>query len=95
MTQIIDEINLSYGITHGDVAARNFLIDPQTKRLLLFDFYNGMQIGDPDQNPILFGPLGVDGAISTIDEPIIFDSSFRDGQAYWQHQLSPIEKMAE
>jgi hypothetical protein len=95
MTEIIDDINLKYGIMHRDIAARNFLIDPQTKRLLLFDFNNGMQIGDTSKNPEFLGPPDVDGVIFTIYELLTFDTSFRDGKAYWLHEVSPIEEMAE
>jgi hypothetical protein len=95
MTEIIDDLNLKYGIMHRDIAARNFLIDPQTKRLLLFDFNNGMQIGDPSQNPKFVGPPDVDGVIFTIYELLTHDKSFREGQVYWQHDVTPIEEMAK
>ena len=83
MTEIIDEINLRYGIMHRDIAARNFLLDSQTKRLLLFDFNNGMQIGDPTKIPKFFGPPDMDGVIFTIYELLTFDKSFRNGQVHW------------
>lgn len=78
MTEFVDNINLKHGIMHRDVAARNILIDPQTHRLLLFDFNNAMQIGDTSRNPEFFGPLDMDGIIFTIYELLTFDKSFRE-----------------
>lgn len=95
MTEIIDDINLKYGIMHRDIAARNFLIDPRTKRLLLFDFNNAMRIGDATQNPKFLGPPDVDGIVFTIYELLTFDKSCRACKPCWLHEVSPIEEMAE
>jgi hypothetical protein len=95
MTEIIDDINLKYGIMHRDIAARKFRINPQTQKLLLFDFNNGIQIGDRSQTSGLDGPADVDGVIFTIYELLTFNKSFREGKAYWRHEVSPIEDMAE
>jgi serine/threonine protein kinase len=38
LTQLIDFLNLDLGIMHQDVAPRNLLIDPETHKILLFDF---------------------------------------------------------
>lgn len=95
MTELIDNINLKYGIMHRDIAARNFLIDPQTQRLLLFDFNNCMQIGDLSKNSDYYGPPDVDGVIFTVYELLTFDKSFRNCKAYWEHEVSLIEEMVE
>ena len=95
MTQIIDDVNLKYGIMHRDIAARNFLIDPRTKRLLLFDFNNSIQIGNSSRIRKFDGPPDVDGVIFTIYELLTFDKSFREAQVYWEHDVSPIEQMTE
>jgi hypothetical protein len=97
MIELVDDINLKYGIMHRDIAARNFLIDPQTQRLLLFDFNNCMQIGNVTSHPRIasWGPPDVDGVIFTIYELLTFDKSFRNGKPFWLHQVGPIEEMAE
>lgn len=96
ITQIVDDINLKYGIMHRDIAARNFLIDPQMKRLLLFDCNNGIQIGNnPVKNPHFDGPPDVDGVIFTIYELLTFDKSFRDSKVFYRHEVSPIEQMKD
>lgn len=38
LTQLVDFLNLDLGIMHQDIAARNLLIDPDTQKILLFDF---------------------------------------------------------
>ncbi|KAF4449672.1 hypothetical protein F53441_7072 [Fusarium austroafricanum] len=38
LTNVVDFLNLDLGIMHQGVAPRNLLIDPDTQRLLLFDF---------------------------------------------------------
>jgi Protein tyrosine and serine/threonine kinase len=95
MMEIVDDINLKYGIMHRDIAARNFLIDPQTQRLLLFDFNNCMKIGDVTVNQNFWGPPDVDGVIFTIYELLTFDKSFRDNMPFWRHEASPIEEKVE
>jgi Protein tyrosine and serine/threonine kinase len=95
MMELVDDINLKYGIMHRDIAARNFLIDPQTQRLLLFDFNNCMQIGDVTVNQDSWGPPDVDGVIFTIYELLTSDKSFRNGMAFWRHEVGPIEEMVE
>ncbi|CAI7578209.1 unnamed protein product [Penicillium discolor] len=38
LTQVVDFLNLELGIMHQDIAPRNLLVDPETDKLLLFDF---------------------------------------------------------
>ncbi|OQE42444.1 hypothetical protein PENCOP_c004G03438 [Penicillium coprophilum] len=38
LTQVVDFLNLEYGIMHQDLAPRNLLIEPCTHKVLLFDF---------------------------------------------------------
>jgi len=35
---VIDDLNLKYGIVHGDVRLRNLMVDPATDNLVLIDF---------------------------------------------------------
>ncbi|KAJ5754186.1 uncharacterized protein N7511_008339 [Penicillium nucicola] len=38
LTQLVDFLNLELGIMHQDIAPRNLLIDPETDKIILFDF---------------------------------------------------------
>ena len=38
LIQLVDFLNLELGIMHQDIAPRNLLIDPDTHKILLFDF---------------------------------------------------------
>ena len=38
LIQTVDDLNLKFGVSHQDIAARNMLIDPATDNLVLFDF---------------------------------------------------------
>jgi Protein tyrosine and serine/threonine kinase len=95
LTQIVDDINLKYGIMHRDIAARNILVDPDSKQLLLFDFNNAMQIGSSPKNSQFDGYPDVDGVIFTIYELLTIDMSFRERKVFWEHDVSPIENMEQ
>lgn len=47
LTQLVDDLNLRYGVVHHDIAARHLAIDPETDDLLLFDFSISHRIGGP------------------------------------------------
>jgi len=38
LTQVVDYLNLELGIIHQDIAPRNLLVDPETEKIILFDF---------------------------------------------------------
>ncbi|APA08479.1 hypothetical protein SS1G_02174 [Sclerotinia sclerotiorum 1980 UF-70] len=38
LTQVVDFLNLNLGVMHQDIEPRHLLIDPDTQKLLLFDF---------------------------------------------------------
>ncbi|KAI7775367.1 hypothetical protein LA080_007012 [Diaporthe eres] len=80
LLDVIDDLNLKYGIEHQDVAPRN-LVDEGADNLLLFDFnYSGPVGGEPRPN----GGLryeedrnDVKGVIFTLYEIITQDAHFR------------------
>ncbi|AEO66351.1 uncharacterized protein THITE_152152 [Thermothielavioides terrestris NRRL 8126] len=45
LMQVVDDLNLKYGIIHQDIAARNLLIDPRNDSIVLFDFNNAYRLG--------------------------------------------------
>jgi serine/threonine protein kinase len=45
LMQLVDDLNLRYGIAHQDIVPRNLLVDEATDNVLLFDFNWSAQIG--------------------------------------------------
>ncbi|KAG8406396.1 hypothetical protein J3458_021229 [Metarhizium acridum] len=45
LINVIDELNLNFGIAHQDIAPRNLLIHEATDALMLFDFNFSARIG--------------------------------------------------
>lgn len=84
LLNVIDDLNLKYGVEHQDVAPRNLLVDEDADNLLLFDFnYSGPVGGEPRPN----GGLryeevrnDVKGVIFTLYEIITQDVHFRRAQ---------------
>lgn len=84
LLNVVDDLNLKYGIEHQDVAPRNLLVDGDADNLLLFDFnYSGPVGAKPRPN----GGLryeevrnDVKGVIFTLYEIITQDAHFRRKQ---------------
>ncbi|KAK4200782.1 hypothetical protein QBC40DRAFT_339588 [Triangularia verruculosa] len=83
LINVVDELNLQYGIAHQDIAPRNLVVDESTDSIMLFDFNYAARINYP--------PLGngkgehydeerndVKGLIFTTYEIITQDQSFRN-----------------
>jgi serine/threonine protein kinase len=45
LMQVVDDLNLRYGIAHQDIVPRNLLVDEATDNIMLFDFNTAAQIG--------------------------------------------------
>lgn len=45
LTDVVDELNLSLGIAHQDIAPRNMVVNEETDCLMLFDFNFSVRIG--------------------------------------------------
>ncbi|KAF5026385.1 hypothetical protein F66182_1513 [Fusarium sp. NRRL 66182] len=82
LIEVVDELNLQYGIMHQDIAPRNLVINEATDSIMLFDFNYAARINH-------YGTLGegehyiqhrndVKGVIFTVYEVITQDSSLRD-----------------
>lgn len=78
----VDDLNLTYGIQHQDIAPRNLLVDEETDKLLLFDFNFAARIGYPyqeeDHEQYSVHRDDVKGVIFTIYEIITRDMHFRE-----------------
>lgn len=48
LIEVVDDLNLKFGIVHQDIAARNILINPETDTLQLFDFSHSGRLGWKD-----------------------------------------------
>lgn len=53
LMQVVDDLNLRYGIAHQDIVPRNLLVDEATDNIMLFDFNTAAQIGH-DRGPPFF-----------------------------------------
>ncbi|KAF5230158.1 hypothetical protein FAUST_9951 [Fusarium austroamericanum] len=47
LIEVVDELNLVYGISHQDIAPRNLLVDEATDSIMLFDFNFAARINNP------------------------------------------------
>ncbi|KAI1127942.1 kinase-like domain-containing protein [Nemania abortiva] len=72
LTRLVDFLNLDLGIMHQDIAPRNLLIDPQTQKLLLFDF----DFVAHGEKGLLDGRDDVIGVALTLYELITGDKQF-------------------
>ncbi|EEU39923.1 uncharacterized protein NECHADRAFT_39507 [Fusarium vanettenii 77-13-4] len=83
LIQVVDDLNLRYGISHQDIAPRNLVVDEPSDSIMLLDFNFAARINRPatedgegewhDENR-----NDVKGVIFTIYEIITRDNSFRD-----------------
>lgn len=51
LIQVVDDLNLRYGISHQDVAPRNLVVDEATDSIMLFDFNFAARINHPLTKP--------------------------------------------
>ncbi|CRL18232.1 Tyrosine-protein kinase, active site [Penicillium camemberti] len=90
LTQLVDFLNLDYGIMHQDIAPRNLLIDPSTHEILLFDFdraasgEKNLQDGRDDVSSVVF----------TLYELITNDMSF-SGIPHWERNIDMVQSISE
>lgn len=74
LTQVVDFLNLELGIMHQDIAPRNLLIDPDTQKILLFDF----DWAAHGKNSLLDGRDDVSGVVFTLYELITNGYTFHE-----------------
>lgn len=90
LIQVVDFLNLELGIMHQDIAPRNLLIDPDTHKLLLFDFdrascgKKGLGKGRDD----------VTGVVFTLYELITNDTHFTE-IPHWDRNMDLVQSMSE
>lgn len=81
LLEVVDDLNLKFGIVHQDIAPRNLLIDSSSDRLLLFDFSCSGKLGQkgtPEDSWLMSNPgtfkFDLDGVIATVYEIITRDT---------------------
>ncbi|KAI1829103.1 hypothetical protein N7451_012674 [Penicillium sp. IBT 35674x] len=90
LTQLVDFLNLELGIMHQDIAPRNLLIDPDTNKILLFDF-DWAACG---KKRLLEGRDDVTAVVFTIYELITNDTQFTS-IPHWNRTMDMVQSISE
>lgn len=90
LIQLVDFLNLELGIMHQDIAPQNLLIDPNTSKILLFDF-NWVAQG---KKHLLDGRDDVAGVIFTLYELITNDTHFTS-IPHWDRSIDMVQNIPE
>ncbi|CDM27359.1 Protein kinase-like domain [Penicillium roqueforti FM164] len=85
LTQLVDFLNLEYGIMHQDIAPRNLLVDLYTHKILLFDF-DWAACGEKNLQD---GRDDVSSVVLTLYELITNDTSFSD-ILHWERNMDIV-----
>lgn len=78
LTRLVDFLNPELGIMHQDIAPRNLLIDPDTNKILLFDFNWAVS----RKELLLDSRDDGTGVVFTLYEIITNDTHFKIGRAH-------------
>ncbi|KAH6706413.1 kinase-like domain-containing protein [Leptodontidium sp. MPI-SDFR-AT-0119] len=90
LTQLVDFLNLDLGIMHQDIAARNLLIDPDTQKILLFDF----NWATYRKRNLLDGRNDVTSVVFTLYELITGDTHFTS-IPHWDRNRDMVQNISE
>lgn len=90
LTQLVDFLNLELGIMHQDIAPRNLLIDPDTNKILLFDFDRAAC----GKKRLLDGRDDVTGVVFTLYELITNDTHFTS-IPHWDRNMDMVQSIPE
>jgi hypothetical protein len=90
LTELVNFLNLELGIMHQDIAPRNLLIDPNTHKLLLFDF-DWVACG---KKGLLDGRDDITGVIFTLYELITNDTHFTS-IPHWDRNGDMVQNIPE
>ncbi|KAJ5143656.1 uncharacterized protein N7515_002443 [Penicillium bovifimosum] len=88
LTQLVDFLNLELGIMHQDIAPRNLLIDPDTDKIILFDFdwaANGKE-------GLMDGRDDVSGVVFTLHE-IITNDTHPTSIPHWERNTDMVQNI--
>lgn len=90
LTQLVDFLNLELGIMHQDIAPRNLLIDPDTHKILPFDF-DWAACG---KKHLLDSRDDVTGVVFTLYELITNDTRFTS-IPHWDRNINMVQSISE
>lgn len=94
LTELVDDLNLKYGLLHQDIAPRNIAIDPVTNTIKLFDFGYSGKLGF-----LRTGSKGcswdINAVIFTIYELITLDDQFRRAIPWRDQDVTIVENMTD
>lgn len=90
LTQVVDFLNLELGIMHQDIAPRNLLIDPCTRKIILFDFDRAAS----GKQRLYDGRDDVAGVVFTLYELITNDTSF-SRIPHWDRHIDMVQSISE
>lgn len=98
LIEVVDDLNLKFGIVHQDIAPRNLLISPVTDTLQLFDFSCAGKLGwkGASEDSRLFSNSGsfkldLMGVVATVYEIITQDTQLAE-QVLMGADISTIEE---
>lgn len=89
LIDVVDTLNLQFGVAHQDVAPRNILINQTTDTLMLFDFNFAARIGRSGYSE---ARNDVKGVVFTLFEIITRDSA-RRGKRHEEQDVAEIDAM--
>lgn len=90
LTQLVDFLNLELGIMHQDIAPRNLLIDPDTNKILLFDF----DWAAHGKKRLLEGRDDMTAVAFTLYELITNDTQFTS-IPHWNRTMDMVQSISE
>ncbi|KUI70246.1 CBL-interacting serine/threonine-protein kinase 20 [Cytospora mali] len=97
LTSLVDDLNLTYGIQHQDVAPRNLLVDETSDSIMLFDVNFSARIGGPLRGGDLVYRESRDdikGVVFTLYEILTRDEHFRS-IPHWNQNVSSVLDMKD
>jgi serine/threonine protein kinase len=92
LMDFVDDLNLSYGIVHQDIAPRNLFVEPSTNNLVVIDFGLATYIGSEHEHQ---QRNDVNGVIYTLYEILTHDEHFRDGVQPDDYHIEDVTSMEE
>ncbi|KAJ5171143.1 uncharacterized protein N7500_003926 [Penicillium coprophilum] len=90
LTQLVDILNLEYGVMHQDIAPRNLLIDPNSHKIILFDFDRAAS----GEKNLCDGRDDVSSVVFTLYELITNDTTF-SGIPHWERNIDMVQSISE
>ena len=88
LTEVVDLLNLELGVIHQDIAPRNLLVDPDTHKIVLFDFDRAAH----GKHRLIEHRDDVTGVVFTLYELITNDVSF---ETQWDRTIEMVQNMPE